>query len=290
MRKPARVAVLLIVAVAACGGGSSSSNTTTTTSAPAATKGPPAATLTITGDPGLTGEISKPAVSCDNPGLDGSEITVSGRPAGQQDPAGPSFFLFVSNGTVFVRVSTGSGTDYRSREFTGSGVTGFDAATGAKIDSPLAETADATLNKGTLGAVSAIKGSVDCGNFTAGTSTVKLTGDTADGPVNGTLDPVLVTCSSNQQGSFQGNYVIVRGLTSVGSTKAMFFVTTQPDGTLVLFETVQPSGQHQYMGASGSGSPRTDGVTIKGDAVEQGVTPPHTIHVEGEGTCGSNGK
>jgi hypothetical protein len=244
----------------------------------------------VTGDAGLTGDMGKTSVSCDNPGFDGNQISVGGVPADQQDPAGPSFFMFVSAGKVFVRVSTGSGTDYRAREFTGSGVTGFDAATGALLDSPLAETTDAGTNKGTLGAVSSIKGSIDCGNFTAGTSAVKLSGDTADGAVKGTLDPVLVTCTTNQQGSFQGNYVVVRGITNVGSTKAMFFVTTQPDGTLVIYETVQPSGQHQYSGAAGSGSPRTDGTTIKGDAVEQGVTPPHTIHVEGDAKCGSNGK
>jgi hypothetical protein len=284
-----RLGLMSILAMTACGG-SSSSTTTTTTSSAAAPKGPPTAALTVTGDAGLNGDVSKPSVSCDNPGLDGSQITVGGRPAGQQDPAGPSFFMFVSAGTVFVRVSTGSGTDYRAREFTGTGVTGFDAATGAQLDSTLAETTDAATNKGTLAAVSAIKGSINCGNFTAGTSAVKLTGDTADGAVNGTFDPVLVTCTTSEQGSFQGNYVIVRGITSVGSAKAMFFVTTQPDGTLVVFETVQPSGQHQYMGAAGSGSPRTDGVTIKGDAVEQGVTPAHTIHVEGDATCGSNGK
>ena len=110
--------------------------------------------------------------------------------------------------------------------------------------------------------------------------------DTADGAVNGKLDPVLVTCTTNQQ----GNFVIVRGITRVGSMKGMFFVTTQPDGTLVVFESGQTSGQHQYKGPAGSGSPRTDGVTIKTDAVEQGVTLPHTIHIEGDAKCGSNGK
>jgi hypothetical protein len=233
--------------------------------------------------------MAKPSVSCDNPGFDGNQISVGGTPAGQTDPAGPSFFMFIGAKSVLVRVSTGSGTSFKVREFTGTGVTNFDAGTGAQLDSSLTESTAAGSDKGTLGAVTAIKGTIDCGNFTAGTSSVKLTGETADGSVNGTLDPVLVTCNTNPGGNFPGNFVVVRGIANVGSTKAMFFVTTQPDGTLVIFETVQPSGQHQYMGPAGSGTPSTTGTTIKGDAVEQGVTPPHTIHVEGSATCGNVG-
>jgi hypothetical protein len=291
MNKSGRVAVLLILAVAACGGSSSSPGTTTTATTATVPKGPPTAALNVTGDVGLTGVMGNLSVSCDNPGFDGNQISVGGSPAGQQDPAGPGFFMFVSAGKVVFRVSVGSGTSFTVREFTGMGVTGFDAATGAQIDTPLSETTAAGTNTGTIGAVSALKGSIDCGNFTAGTSTVKLTGDTADGAVNGTFDPVLVTCTTNPGSNFPGNFVIVRGITNVGSTKAMFFVTTQPDGTLAIFETVQqPSGQHQYSGPAASGSPRTDGATIKGDAVEQNATPPHTIHVEGDAKCGSNGK
>ena len=195
--------------------------------------------------------------------------------------------MFFSSGKVFVRISTGSGADFRVREFTGTGLSGFDAATGAQFDSPVSETTPAGSNKGALGAVTAIKGSVDCGNFTAGTSTVKLSGDTADGAVNGALDPVLVTCTTNAQ----GNFVVVRGIANVGSSKAIFFVTTQPDGTLTIFETVQSSvQQRQYQGPPGSGTPTTSGTNLKGDAVEQNATPPHTLHVEGDATCGSNGK
>ena len=282
MTKPGRVAILLILAVAACGGGSSSSGTTTTTTT-AVPKGPPTAAINVTGDAGLTGDLSKISVSCGGPGLDGSSITLGSLAPGQQDPAAPFFTIFLTAGKVFVRVSTGSGTDFQVREFTGTGVSGFDAATGAKVDSPLSETTPAGSNKGTIGAVSAVKGSVDCGNFTPGTSSVKITGTTADGAVDASLDPALVTCTTNQQ----GNFVVVRSVVSIGSTKALFFVTTQPDGALSVFETVQPSVQHQYLALAGAGSPRTDGVTIKGDAVEQNATPPHTIHIEGDATCGT---
>jgi hypothetical protein len=244
--------------------------------------------LTVTGDAGLTGDMSGLTISCANPGLDGNTITVTGTPPGQDPATAPFFTLFLSAGRVFVRVSTGSGADFKVREFTGTtGLSPFDPATGAQIDSPLSETTPAGSDKGTLGAVTAIKGSVDCGNFQPGTSTVKLTGDTADGAVNGALDPVLVTCTTNQQ----GNFVVVRGIVTVGSTKAMFFVTTQPDGSLTIFETVQASsGQRQYKGPPGSGTPTASGTTIKGDAGEQNATPPHTLHVEGDATCGSNGK
>jgi hypothetical protein len=289
MTKPVRVAILLILAVAACGGGSSSSNsTTTTTTAPAAPKGPPSGAIAVTGDAQVTGNLSGLTISCANPGLDGSTITVTGTPPGQDPATGPFFTLFLSEGRVFVRISTGSGPDFKVREFTATtGLSGFDAATGAQIDSPLSETTPAGSNKGDLGAVTAIKGSVDCGNFAPGTSTVKLIGDTADGAVNGVLDPVLVTCTTNQQGT----YVVVRGVVNVGSAKAIFFVTTQPNGTLTIFETAQTSTtQRQYQASPGSGSPTTTGTKINGDAVEQSATPPHTIHVEGDATCGSNGK
>ncbi|MEY2460616.1 MAG: hypothetical protein QOG30_2446 [Acidimicrobiaceae bacterium] len=289
MTKPARVAILLILAVAACGGGSSSSNSaTTTTTTTAAPKGPPSGAIAVTGDPVMTGNLTRLAISCANPGIDGSTITVTGSPPGQDPATAPFFTLFLSTGTVFVRISTGSGADFKVREFTGTtGLSGFDAATGAQIDSPLSETTPAGSNKGDLGAVTAIKGSVDCGNFAPGIATMRLSGDTADGAVNGTLDPVLVTCTTNQQ----GNFVIVRGIVNVGSAKAMFFVTTQPDGTLTIFETVQTStAQRQYQGPPGSGSPTTVGTKVMGDAVEQNATPPHTLHVEGDATCGSNGK
>jgi hypothetical protein len=292
MRRVVLLGVVGVLVLAACGGGSSSSGatTSTTTATTVATPptGPPSGAISVTGDAGLTGNLSGLTISCANPGLDGSTITVTGTPPGQDAATGPFFTLFLSTGTVFVRVSTGSGADFKVREFTGTtGLSGFDAATGAQIDSPLSETTPAGSNKGDLGAVTAIKGSIDCGNFAPGTATVKLTGDTADGAVNGGLDPVLVTCTTNQQ----GNFVVVRGIVNVGSTKALFFVTTQPDGTLTIFESVQTSTtQHQYQGPPGSGSPTTTGTTIKGDAVEQNATPPRTIHVEGDATCGSNGK
>jgi hypothetical protein len=289
-----RIGLAGVVLLAACGGGSSSSSSTSSSSAltnasasaSAAPTGPPTATITVIGDAGLAGALSGLTISCANPGLDGNTITVTGAPTGVDPATGAFFTVFLSTPRVFVRVSTGSGADFTVREFTGTtGLTDFDAATGAQIDSPLSETTPAGSNKGTLGAVTAIKGSVDCGNFTPGTSALKVSGDTAEGAVDGVLAPVLVTCTTNQQ----GNFVVVRGVAAVGSTKALFFITTQPDGALVVFETLQPSGQHSYMGPKGSGTPSTTGVTIKADAVEQNVTPPHTLHVEGDATCGTSG-
>ena len=286
MKRFGGYALLGALVLVACGGGSSSSSSTSSSSAPAqssaAPKGPPAASLTLTGDAGVAGAVAGATVSCDNPGFDGNSITVGGTAAGSDPATGIAVTTFISQGKVLVRLSTGSGTTFTTREFTGSGLTGFDPATGTQIDSPLTETTAASSNKGTIGAITAMKGSVDCGNFNPGTATVKLTGTTPEGQVNGTLDPVLVTCSTQPQGAF----VVVRGIVNVGSTKAMFFVTSQPTTALMVFETLQPSGQHTYLGPVNSGTPTATGVTIKSDAVQQGVDQSPILHIEGDAHCG----
>jgi len=236
----------------------------------------------LTGDSGVAGVVGGIALSCDNPGFDGNSLTIGGTAAGSDPATGIAVTMFLSAGKVFVRLSTGSGTDFKVREFTGTGMTNFDPATGAQIDSPVNETTPAGSNKGDIGAITAVKGSADCGNFNPGTATVKLTGTTPEGQVNGTLDPVLVTCSTQPQGAF----VVIRGIVNVGSTKAMFFVTSQPTTALMVFETLQPSGQHTYLGPVNSGTPTAAGVTIKSDAVQQGVDQSPILHIEGDAHCG----
>lgn len=286
MKRFGGYALLSALLLIACGGGSSSSKSSSSSSPPAqssaAPKGPPAASITLTGDAGVAGAVAGVSVSCDDPGFDGNTITLGGTAAGSDPATGISVTMFISNGSVFVRVSTGSGTDFTVREFTGTtGLTGFDPATGAQFDSPLNETTPAGSNKGTIGALTAAKGSVDCGNFNPGTSTVKLTGTTPDGAVDGVLDPVLVTCTTIAQGSF----VVVRGIVTVGSTKAIFFVTAQPTTDIRVFETVKPTGQHQYLSPVGASTVTATGATIKGDVVQVGVDQSPKIHIEGEAHC-----
>ena len=285
MRTNVGLAVLFFVVVAGCGGGSSSSQSTTSSqSSPAPPTGPASAQLTFVGDVGLAGAAIKPVVTCNSPNLDGS---VSVRVLAQ--PADPAVLFGVTStvGKVVVVVSSGSGTTASSRSFEGSGVSGFDAAKGVQIDSTLAETTAAGANRGSLGAITSIKGSVDCGNQTVGISTVTFAGDTADGPVSGGADPFTVECNT----SAQGNFVSLVGLVKVGSARALFFTSFQPD-SINVFETLAgpPIIQHQYfVKATGVSTLSATGAHVNGDVVEQSPASgaAHTLHVEGDVTCGA---
>lgn len=140
---------------------------------PAPSKGPATATFTFSGAKGLAGAATKPAIRCGEPSFDGLSIDVFAQPA---DPAVLDRIV-VTAGTVTVRVAAGAGATYTERDFEGTGVTGFDPATGAQIDTKLSETTAAGLHHGTLGAVTSLKGTIDCGGQTAGTSTLTLIGD-----------------------------------------------------------------------------------------------------------------
>ena len=114
------------------------STTATLAATPMPTKGPATQNLTIAGPAGASGAVSLAAIRCNLPPTDGTsglQISVLGRPT---DP-NLSVYIFVSPGNVTVRYDSGSGATYVERDFAGTGVTGFDAATGAQIDSPLTE-------------------------------------------------------------------------------------------------------------------------------------------------------
>jgi hypothetical protein len=110
------------------------------------------------------------------------------------------------------------------RVFTGSGVTGFDAARGATLDSNLRETHPAGAVPGTIGALTRVHGTVDCGNQNVGTSTVTVTGKTGLGTLTGPLESVRVACFV----SGDDNYVVIRGIGKVGTKRAEVFVNRSP--------------------------------------------------------------
>ena len=183
MRRIARQALglgLLAVVLAACSGTGSSAPISTVsgptqpaTSAPApstsqtlsaspvatSTKGPASSQFALTGTADLTGPVSAQTIVCDRPSLDGPEIFF----LGQAGTTGPQVVIFLRAGHVEVRVATGSGATLRERDFAGTGVTTFDAATGAQLDTPLTETTAAGAAIGDLGALSHISGTIDCG-------------------------------------------------------------------------------------------------------------------------------
>ena len=103
-----------------------------------------------------------------------------------------------------VRVGTGSGTTLKLRSFEGTGVTGFDAASGAQLDSTLTETTAAGSAVGDLGSLSSIKGSIDCGDQLPGSASITITGPTQFGQIDGQLTNVVVTCTVTGSGPFVG--------------------------------------------------------------------------------------
>jgi hypothetical protein len=240
--------------------------------------------LTFVGDTGLAGASSNPVLSCNFPTVDGAEVVrLLTQPA---DPAA-LFNITVSSGKIMIVVASGSGATYTARWFEGTGVSGFDPSTGAQINTQLTETTPATTNPGTLGAITSVTGSIDCGDQTAGTSTVIYSGDSPEGPINAPPTLFRVECDT----SAQGNFVSFVSIVSVGQLKALFFATFR-QGAINAFESIAgpPAVQHQYtVTATGVSTLTGSGAHVSGDIVEQ--SPPsgtaHTLHIEGDVTCGA---
>lgn len=250
-------------------------------------RGPATAQLTFAGAAGLAGLATEPQVSCNFPNVDGS---VSIFVLDQPPDSAVLFNMRFTAGKVSVGVYSGSGTAFRGRSFEGSGVEHFNAAKGAQIDSTLRETTASNPgeNPGTLGAITSIKGSIDCGNQRTGTSTVNFSGATADGAVKGRLRPFRVECDTSAP---LGNSVHLVGVVKVGSTKALVITNLTPD-SISIFESNPgpPAIQHQYLvKAAGVSKLSATGARVKGAAVEQSPTngAAHTLDVKGNVTCGT---
>ncbi len=297
--RPTLIGLVAVLAVAACGGTAATSPAATPTPAatatvgaatptaasatPVASKGPASASLGIVGTAGLTGPITAQTITCNRPALTGGpEIFF----IGQAGANGPSIIIFLQAATMQVRVGTGSASTLRLRQFTGTGVKDFNAATGAQVDSPLTETTDAATATGDLGALSSISGTIDCGDETAGTADLTVTGSTPFGQLAGTpLTSVDVTCTSTATGLFVGAV----GLSTAGTTPVLVFVTAS-DSTLQV--SVETSSAGSFYSGTGPGLATVTGNSahIAGDismSVAAGATPStQTVHVAGDDTCG----
>jgi hypothetical protein len=300
---------LLALLVAACGGGSTPATVTPTVGpstapaaaasasadaspssaapssaapSPSASKGPATSTFALAGTKGTTGPVTANEIVCDRPSLDGPTIFY----LGHSGSSGPQVVIFVRAGYVEVRLGTGSGTTLHVRSFEGSGVTGFDGATGATLDSTLTETTPAGTAIGDLGAVTSIKGSLDCGNETLGTSTVAITGETGMGTL-GPLTDALVTCTIVSTGTFVG----ITSLTTAGTTPVLVIVTA---GTASLQVAVETKTEVDFFSNTDAGATTmaADGASMSGDAKDAAKTGAiqHTIHVAGDATCGTTVK
>jgi hypothetical protein len=252
----------------------------TPTPVPSPSKGPATAQLTIAGDPAIAGSAGTISVQCNFPSIGGNVIILY-----DTNAAGLAVRVVLSPGTVSVRYASGSGKTYLDREFAGTGVTGFDPATGAQIDTSL-NTAPYAGATGNLGTITSVKGSVDCGNQQPGTSTLTLTGATAEGQLTGVvLKPVRVDCVA----SSGSKYVQVVGVAQLGSIPALVFIDGVSNGTFGVTLEPQTGKLAAYSGKAPGATLSQSGMHVSGDATEAvaaGATAG-TLTVSGDATCGA---
>ena len=245
---------------------------------PVPTKGPASESLGVVGPAGATGGVTNAAVRCNFPAADGSTyINVIGQPV---DP-NLSVYINVSAGLVNVRFDSGSGATYVERDFTGTGVTNFDAAKGATIDTKLAEVGTSGA-PGSLGVLTSLSGTIDCGNQLPGSSTLLLSGATPKGALGGGLSPVNAECVTN---TF-GKSVSLIGVAQVGSTPTLAVISISP-GTA----SVSLSGDGFFRNTATAVATLTPtGAHVDADLVDQNPakgTKATTIHMSGDVTCGT---
>lgn len=248
---------------------------------PTPVKGPPAAQLSFSGDPALSSLTDVVSIKCNFPTLGGSVIILSE----QGNAGGLAVRVVVSQGSVVVQYSSGSGKSYVERDFTGSGVSGFDPSAGAQIDSVLDAAVSATAT-GNLGTIVSMTGSVDCGNQGPGTSTLTMTGGTAQGLLNGAiLDPVRVECTVGPN----GNSVQIVGATLVESVPTIFTITATAAGYSVIQQPRMGQAAVYSGRVKGSVTLTDGGVHIAGPATAPATAgaSPFKLTVTGDATCGS---
>ena len=151
--------------------------------------------LVLTGATGLAGPLSGSAVRCNEPFLGGLQIVARAFPADRN----LTVLIAAQVNSVSVKLESGSGQTYAERDFTGVGVSDFNAGLGVQIDATLTEAAG-NLAHGNLGQITAIKGQINCGNQTTGTSSLVFAGTTAKGSITGSLSSADVQCQ------FDNNY------------------------------------------------------------------------------------
>jgi hypothetical protein len=272
------------LALTACGGAgtatsSSTAPTPTPTVAPSPTPVPPAGgQFTNSGTVQLLSSVPSTAVACSFPTLQGPEITV--RISATNGSAGG--VLSVTSSEVSVRLGAGSGATYTQRNFSGPGVTNFDAATGAQFNAQLTDVSPAGQKKGTIGTITAISGSVSCGDKTPGSGTITITGTSTGGAISGAINSMLVNCQGG------ASFAIINGLTTVGGAPATLEIGGTPGGYFGTFQTATASYLYSSA-ASGLYTPGNGHVQWNNAVMTQtgaGGTG-HTITINGDAVCGT---
>jgi hypothetical protein len=226
-----------------------------------------------------------PTIECNLPQADGSEILFLFCTTQGSSPVGVN--VHISTTKIDVLLATGSGQNFTSREFSGSGVHNFDPAAGTQISSTLTEISAASAKRGTIGAVTSVKGTVDCGNQTVGSSTVIYSGSATEGAINGGASPFRVECdntATNKSVSFTG-------VVKIGTTPVLFITTlTASSVTTFMAGGGTPPIQHAYrLQATEAATLSGTGAHVTANLVETSATsgPPHTLHLEGDLVCGT---
>jgi hypothetical protein len=235
--------------------------------------------FTETGTVRLVTTVAAKGVTCSFPSFNGPEITMQVATA---DLSRGGYVTLTAN-KVFVRIGAGSGATYTQRNFSGSGVTNFNAAKGATFTSQLVDDTPAGQNKGTIGTVTAISGSVSCGDKTPGSGTITITGDSSGGAVTGALTSMLVSCPSGAA------FALINGLTQIGATPAS--VEIGGGSGEVYFASISTSSASYFFTSSAAGLYTlgnghviwNHGVLTQTGAGGAG----HTITVTGDATCGT---
>ncbi len=268
----------MAVALNACGAG------TGTQSRSANQLGPASAQLQLAGTDGLAGSVTSTYTRCFVPTLEGLSITIVGHPAGDN-----SLKLSVSfaQAAVIINLNNASSNfaDYAERNFRGTGVTGFDPTRGVTVNSSLAE--PSVFGPGSLGRITSIRGHVDCGNQTPGTSSIILVGDTNGGHVAGALSHPRVECVMNSQ----GRSASIAGLTRIGAAVVLIDVTIGRDFLDVDVSSSATAGDELFLQSTLTvASVNAIGVHVDGVTADQQSlqTPPNSLHVSGDATCGSS--
>jgi hypothetical protein len=233
--------------------------------------------VSSSGAASVTGPIIATSIDCNYPTLSGQEIYVL---AHFSNP-NLSTQLHVQSGKLTVLLDTGQGTTFQSRTFTGTGVTGFSAGTGVQINSTLTETASAASPGTTLGEITSIKGSIDCGNEKAGSTTIHLTGTSTLGSFDTDISSALVICRSYPASS-GGNQIAVSGLAKAGTTPVSILVSIQ-NGTFS-FEAVAGPANSVFL--NGTGTATVSGDTAHVDGTASSTTNSSSVTVVGDATCG----
>ena len=267
--------------------------TTGATTAPATATPAPLSTapasfqLTMTGDPNVTGTWGASfGIDCNNPTLTGTDILFFA-----QSPDTKAVVLItLQQGSIGVSERAGGGATYTDREFSGTGVSTFDSARGGTFDSDLTIVPSPSSKPGTLGTITHVTGSIDCGNQAIGSSTIVATGSDAEGAINGPFDRFRATCNHSTQ---YGEGLQLTGVLTAGTTPTYFIINVPANGNGSIFTSSQnPPAQHSYTVAkSGTATPTATGAHLDADYVEVLATgstaTPHTIHLTGDIVCGT---